>query len=139
MELCKTEALKAANGNFECKMSLSPAAKTEVAWWRDNIYTSYRNLEERPITDVVYTDASSHGWGTIYKKQEINGGWANKETLQSINTLELLAIKFAIKSFFKEYKDGHIRIISDNVTAVPYINNMGECKSPCCNKMAYDV
>ena len=125
IELCKTEALKAAKVNFEYKMSLSPSAKIEVAWWRDNTYNSYRNLEERSITDVVYTDARSHGCGATYKEQGINGRWADKEKLQSINTLELLAIKFAIKSFFKEYKDGHIRIMSDNVTAVAYINNMG--------------
>ena len=35
-------------------------------------------------------------------------------------------MKYAIKSFFKEYKDGHIRIMSDNVTAIAYINNMGK-------------
>ena len=43
VEHCKIEALKTAKGNFECRMSLSPAAKIEVAWWRDNINTSYRN------------------------------------------------------------------------------------------------
>ena len=51
-------------------MSLSPAAKIEIAWWRDNIYNSYRNLEEIPITDVVYTDASSHGWGATLGNRE---------------------------------------------------------------------
>ena len=29
--------------------------------------------------------------------------------------------------------------MSDNMTAVAYINNMGGCKSPCCSKIAYDV
>ena len=48
-------------------------------------------------------------------------------------------MKFAIKSIFKEHKDGHIRIMNDNVTGIAYINNMGGCKSPCCNKIAYDV
>ena len=72
-------------------MSLSPAAKIEVAWWRDNIYSSYRNLEEIPITSFVYTDASSHWCGTTYEEQGINGRWEDKEKLQSINTLELLA------------------------------------------------
>ena len=38
----------------------------------------------------------------------------------------LLAIKFAMKLFYKEYKNSHIRIMSENVIAVAYINNMGE-------------
>ena len=57
------------------------------------------------LTDVVYTDASSHELGAAYKKQKKKGRWADKEKLQSINTLELFTIKFAIKSFFKEYKN----------------------------------
>ena len=74
-----------------------------------------------------------------YKGQGINGRWTDKEKLQSINTLELLPIKFAIKSFLKEHKDGHIRIMSDNVTTVAYINNMGGYRSSCCNKIALDI
>ena len=77
--------------------------------------------------------------GTYIKEQGINGRWSDKAKLRSINTLELLAMKFAIKAIFKEHKDGHIRIMNDNVTGIAYINNMGGCKSPCCNKIAYDV
>lgn len=46
-----------------------------------------------PITDAVYTN----GWGATYKNQRISERWADNEKLQSINTSELLAIKFAIK------------------------------------------
>ena len=118
-------------------MFISPAAKIEVPWRRDNIYTTYRSLEEITITDAVNTDASLHEWGATYNKQRRNRRWADKGKLKSINILELLAIIFAIKSFFKEYENGHIRIMSDNVTAVAYINNMGEGKSPSCNKIAH--
>ena len=53
IELCKICSFKAAKGNFECQMLISPAAQIEVPWWRDNIYTSYRNLEKMTITDTV--------------------------------------------------------------------------------------
>ena len=75
--------------------------------------------------------------GSHIYKQRRNRRCADKEKLKSINILELLAIKFAIKSFFKEYENGHIRILSDNVTTVVYINNMGEGKSPSYNKIAH--
>ena len=94
----------------------------------------FRGLEEMTITDVVGTDASSYGWGATYKERRINWRWADMDKLKSINILKLLAIKFAIKLVFKEYKNGHIRIMSDNVTAVAYINKMGGCKSPSYSK-----
>ena len=49
------------------------------------------------IQMLAHVDGELHN-----KEQGINGRWADKEKLQSINTLELLAIKFALKSFFKE-------------------------------------
>ena len=101
-----------------------PAAKIEDAWWRGNIYTSYRSLEEMPITDVVYTDATSREWRATYKEWRINERWADAKKLQSISTWELLVIKFAIKLFFKEYKNSHIRIMSENVSSVAHISNM---------------
>ena len=61
IEHCVIVAFKVAKGNFECKMSVSPEVKIQVAWWKDNIYTRYRSLEEMPINDAVYTDPSSHG------------------------------------------------------------------------------
>ena len=75
-------------------MSISPTVKTEVAWC-----FSYRNREEIPITNIICTYSSSYGKGAIYKYQS---RWIKNAKLQSINNLELLAVKFAIKSFFRE-------------------------------------
>ena len=44
-------------------MSASSAAW--IAWWKGNIYISYRTLEEMPITDAVYTN----GWGATYNRE----------------------------------------------------------------------
>ena len=51
------------------------------------------------VTDIVYTDASSHGWARTYNEQRVNGRSADTEKLQSINTLEPLVMKFAINTF----------------------------------------
>ena len=48
----------------------------------------------------------------------------------------MLAIWFALKSFTVKILNKHVKILSDNSTAVSYINNMGGCKSQDCNKIA---
>ena len=102
-------------------MSISTTVKTEVASWRDNIYTSYRNLEEIPITDTIYTYTSSYGKGARYKDQRKSRRWIENAKLQSIDNLELLTVKLA-SHFSENFRNRHIRIISDNMMIIAYIN-----------------
>lgn len=48
---------------------------------------------------------------------------------QSINYLELLAIFLGLQCFVKHTRKTHIRILSDNTTAVNALNNMGTIHS----------
>ena len=50
-----------------------------------------------------------------------------------INYIDLLAIFHALKSFFRQKSDQHIRIHSDNSTAVAYISHMGGTHSKSMN------
>ena len=52
------------------------------------------------------------------------GKWKVIESDFHINYLELLAVLYALKSFFKTEHGLHIRICSDNSCAVAYINHM---------------
>lgn len=56
-----------------------------------------------------------------------------------INALELLAIFYALHSFQKSVGANRIKILSDNMTAVSYINNMYGIVSPKCNTIAADI
>ncbi len=51
----------------------------------------------------------------------------------------MLAIKFALKSLANKLKNKHVLIQSDSSTAVCYVNNMGECKSPKCDSVAKEL
>lgn len=51
----------------------------------------------------------------------------------------MLAIWFALKSFKDEVPNRHVKILSDNTTAVSYINNMGGYKTVDCNEMAKTI
>ena len=68
------------------------------------------------------------------------GGGGNDESeLDHINILELRAIPLALKLYCNKHSYRHIRIKSDNSTAIAYINNTGGTKSKTCNDIAKDI
>ena len=56
-----------------------------------------------------------------------------------INYLELLAIFYALKAFCKNIKSVHVQILSDNSSAIAYLNYMGGIKSDELNNLAIDI
>ena len=90
------------------------------------IFSQLSKKIHQPSPDVViYTDASKTGWGAQIE-QGINtcGIWSKSESTRHINYLELLAVDLALSSLFNNRSDIHIRVMSDNTTAVSYINAM---------------
>ena len=53
--------------------------------------------------------------------------------------MELLAIELAIKAFLKDSNKEHVRIFSDNSTAVTYKNKHGGIKSLSSNEIAKEI
>ena len=84
---------------------------------------------------ILNTDASLQGWGAVMMSEKIWGRWTQSESLKLINYLEILAIYYALQAFHDLVKNTHIKILvlTDNSTAVSYINNMGGVKSDDCN------
>lgn len=74
----------------------------------------------------VGVDASLKGWGAKYGDQTTQGIWSSVEACKHINCLELFAIQLALQSLCYKESNCHIRIFSDNMTAVCYINAMGD-------------
>ena len=56
-----------------------------------------------------------------------------------INYLEILAVLLALKSFSDEVSGGHVKVMSDNTTAVACINQMGTCHSKANNNLVIQV
>ena len=65
--------------------------------------------------------------------------WTTREQSQHINELELRAIKFVLKAFEQKLSGKHVKILSDNTTAVCHINSKGGTKSPSCNNITCDI
>ena len=68
---------------------LSPAAKDETCWWRQNIQNSSQKvISSRTVHYIIHTDASNLGWRAYDEDQTINGRWSDSEkTLPVMPTL----------------------------------------------------
>ena len=64
------------------------------------------------------------------------GGFSSLEQSRyHINAKELLAILFGLKALANSLHDVHIKVLSDNTTAVASVNKFGSIKSKDCDRM----
>ena len=138
LEIDKIQALKQSKGNFDKSMLISQEGKYDILWWLQNIHISKKDVSLTQVDFEIYTDASELGWGACSSMQTAGGRWTDSENSWHINALEIKAIFLALKSFCRQ--DGlHVRIYTDNTTALAYIKHMGGVRSLLCNKLAHDI
>ena len=134
----------AFHGGYECQLCWTAEALEELKWWRDHLSAWIgRAILQSPPQLTIETDASIMGWGACCGKLQTRGLWSQSERLLHINCLELLAGRFALKSFLRNKRNIHVKLMMDNTTAVSYINKMGgptsytECKygGPLCRRL----
>ena len=139
LEIDKNIALKLAKGNYHTTMCLSPAAKADLIWWADNVLESSNPISPGKIDIEISCDASKTGWGAVCNKVPTQPLWTTEEQSKHIHELELLAVTFALKVFAPQLSEKHVKIFSDNTTAVFYINAKGGTKSPACNDITSEI
>ena len=145
LEWCKALSLDLHNQDFDAPCFISEQAREEIIWWINNVEHSFANIQDTPDIDkTIYTDASKHlggGWGASDNSfGEINGRWDIEEQEMNINCLELKAIQLALKSFIPLYRTcKHVRVMSDNTTAISYINKKGGTHCMILNDLAVQI
>ena len=88
-----------------------------------------------PDPDIaIYTDSKTLEWGVTDENNPSGGRWKADE-INHINLLELKAIFIRVQTCCKGKNCKHVRVKSDNITAVFYVNNKREIKSELCNKL----
>ena len=139
LERFKIQQLKLARGNFQAVLVTLPlAAMEKIFWWESNLISSFRNIKTPPVDCTITTDASHKGWGATDGHTPTGGRWGLSEKTH-INVLELKAAFFAIKAYCSSKVFKHIRIRSDNCTAIAYINHMGGIKALECDTLAKEL
>ena len=104
----------------------------------NNIDYSGKHLDISPPDVVLFTDASEQGWGAHIGQTMTGGRWTQFESCSHINVLELKAILFGLKSLCKE-KSQHVKVMTDNTTALAYVKHMGGVRSLECNDIAHEI
>ena len=102
-----------------------PSVK-DLEWWLVSLNTwNGRPVVKRQIDIQLFTDASDSGWGGVCDNNEAAGHWTPEVKQTSINYRELLAVLLSLKSFKDIIANKCVQILTDNVTTVACINNLG--------------
>ena len=99
-------------------------------WWLNpqNVMQG-EHLHPREHDVLIFTDASTAGWGAHLGQSSTRGSWFPQETHLHINMLELKAVRLALLHFSSQCKGQQVLIASDNTTVVSYINKQGGTRS----------
>ena len=116
--------------------SLPPKKVLQIFSSAENISKSLKNILTPSPDALITTDASNVGWGAVFHGASTQGHWSLTEAEELINVLELQAILFGLEAFCNDLRSQHIRVQTDNTTAVAYVNNLGGVKSMECHKVA---
>ena len=136
----KAEFLKNSTWNFEVKVCISTFAIDELKWGLHAIQIAINNINILQTYFEINTDASECGWGTTDGVNPFWGIWSTPDKANYINFLELLAIKHALVNYRKMWGNSHhIRVKSENTTAIAYVNNMGGIVLKPCNQLAREI
>ena len=141
MEMDKNRALACNKFDYDARMQLSAWAKEDLEWVQSNLGDSTAPVQTPDFDYVIHTDASLEGWGCYDPQTGKKGGgrWTPQEAQLHINALELKAIHFGLKALCPHHKGCHIRIMTDNTTALAGINKQGSVISTACNKIARQI
>ena len=83
-------------------------------------------MQDIPVDCTIQIDASEQRWGATNGTTPIGGRWSSLERNHT-NALELKAILLTLKSYFRHNCNvKHVHILTDDSTALAYINNMGD-------------
>lgn len=138
LEVEKTRALGLTGSKYIGKMTLGIDARQDIEWWLGNIRNEYRSLEAFNPQIVIFSDASTLGWGAVSNGVETKGAWTDTESNFHINVLELLAVFYGIRSFIK-VRNTDVLLRVDSSNAIAYINNFGGCHSKQLHSVAKDI
>ena len=133
LENDKITALKADKLDHEKSVVLLDQATSDLHWWVINVETSFEAISHEKPSLVLHIDTSKTDWSAVHDDSHTGSQWTHTESEAHINYLELMAAYFGLKRFIKKGSSVHIRLMTDNTTAVCTLNNTGTGRSYLCN------
>lgn len=118
--------LLATRNLWSDRVKLNEEVINELTWWLESVdHWNSRTICSESFQAQIVTDASHLGWGAIYEGRVASGDWNTRVSYLTSNEREMLAILMAIKAFATLIRGKRIQVLTDNISAVCYINHMG--------------
>ena len=118
----------ASRESWHSHLILDKHARRDLNWWLNaiNQWNGAPLLAKQPEIQIE-CDASASGWGACVPSlnKEASGTWNKQISFKHSNYRELLTILLAVQSFKEDLKGKSVQVLSDNVTAVAYVNHFG--------------
>ena len=97
----------------------------DLNWWKEDLPSGKSPIRQFSFQKEIFSDASTSGWGALYKCESAHGFWNAEEQKLHINFLELLAACSAIKTFASQSHDCEVVLHIESTTVIAYMNKMG--------------
>ena len=130
LETIKLEALTLHKYNWEAKCSIYGQARKDLQWWICTLPTTAAPITRNKPNMTLYSDSSDFGWGAYFQNMYAQGRFLPEESHLHINSKEVLAAYYGIKSFLPYFQHNHLLLRSDNTTTVANVRDMGTLISP---------
>ena len=127
LEILRNQGLVRSCGDYYTNITLDDHARDLITWWVANIDFQEESLLSSSPDCELFTDACLTGWGASIGDVTTGGHWAHEE-LDHINILELKAILLGMQSLCRDRTGSHVRLRSDNTTAVACIACCGSTR-----------
>ena len=115
-------------------------SRLDLDWWLEDKNLGQGQPLQFAVPDLLlYTDASTVGWGASLLQESVSGLWDIQERSLHINVLELRAIRLGLHHFTGVVKDSVVAVFSDNTTALAYLSREGGTHSTLLNLEARQI
>ena len=131
LERQKVSALHLNDGDFEALIVLNKKSIQDLSWWCTNLPLAAAPIDRGCATAVFTCDTSGGsknavgGWGAAFNSRKANGQFSTLEQSYTVNTKELLAVLYGLRSFATYFPNQHVLCMSDSITAVSVVRDMG--------------
>ena len=116
--------------SWNCKLQLDRHCIAELQWWKSYLTGGIiKYLHKREVTQTIFTDSSSFGFGSSWNDIQFQGLFTEKQKQLCINTKELLAIYYTLSHYGEKLHREIVHIRCDNTTAISCIRKFGSSKS----------
>jgi len=124
--LRNTYKILAGRVSWDSLVTLDESAIQDLTWWIYALDGWNGQVICKKIPEVqIVCDASPFGFGAICGNRKAAGFWSPRVANRPQNAREMMAILTAVHTFGPHLRDKSVQIVTDNISAMAYINHMG--------------